>query len=148
MPTGIYKRKPRSEITKNKIRKALLGKKGSLQKSINLSKALKGKPKSKEFIENLRKIRTGWKFSDITKKKISEKLKGNKNGWKGSNAKIDTGRTRARRIYSDIKPCRICGINKNICRHHIDGNTLNNKIENIDWLCIKHHIMVHKINKI
>ena len=39
----------------------------------------KGKKKSKEFIEKLRKVRTGWKFSEETKKKISEKLRGNKN---------------------------------------------------------------------
>jgi hypothetical protein len=79
MPTGVYKRKPLSKETKDKIKNKLLGKKGSEQKSINLSKALKGKPKSKEFIEHLRKIRTGWKLSDETRKKISIKLKGNKN---------------------------------------------------------------------
>lgn len=72
-------RKPHSQKIKEKIRKALLGRKGTLQKSINLSKALKGKPKSKEFVENLRRIRTGWRLSEITKKKISIKLKGNKN---------------------------------------------------------------------
>jgi len=46
----------------------------------NISKALKGKKKSKKFIDNLRIVRTGWKLSEETKRKISQKLKGNKNG--------------------------------------------------------------------
>ena len=137
-------RKPHSQTTKDKIRKSLLGRKRPKSVCKNISKGLKGKKKSKEFIENLKKIRTGWKLSEATKKKISIKLKGNKNSWKGNNIKIDTGRTRARRYYPNIEFCRICGIDKNICRHHIDGNTLNNKIENIDWLCIKHHLIAHK----
>ncbi len=44
-----------------------------------ISKKLKGKKKSKEFKENLRKVRTGWKLREETKKKIGKKLKGNKN---------------------------------------------------------------------
>jgi len=45
-----------------------------------VSKSLKGRKKSKEFVEKIRKIRTGWKLSEKTKLKISQRLKGNKNG--------------------------------------------------------------------
>lgn len=66
------------------ISKAMIGNKNFLgktpwnkgKKCPHVSLALKGKSKSKEFIENLRKIRTGWKLSEDSKKKISLSHKG------------------------------------------------------------------------
>jgi len=49
-----------------------------------------------------------------------------------------TGNVRAMRLYGK-KPCEVCKKEKSDI-HHIDGNNLNNKKENIMHLCRKHHI--------
>jgi hypothetical protein len=60
--------------------------------------------------------------------------------WVGDEADTRTGRTRALRIFRK-HPCEICGEGqKRIDRHHIDGNTLNNKEDNIVLLCRKCHM--------
>lgn len=67
MPKGIYKRKQQD-----------------IERIAAIGRAHKGKPKSKEFIEKIRKIRTGWKLSPETRKKISDSHKGEKCYlWKG-----------------------------------------------------------------
>ena len=39
--------------------------------------------------------------------------------------------------------CNICGFDKIISVHHIDGNHNNNDIQNLIPLCPNHHHMVH-----
>lgn len=112
-----------------------------------ISKALKGKPKSKEFIENLRKIRTGWKFSEETKRKISESNRGEKNyHWKGGRyfdslnkyyyviAKEHPNRRAngyilEHRFIVEKNIGRL--LNKNEIIHHINLDTTDNRIENL-----------------
>jgi hypothetical protein len=58
--------------------------------------------------------------------------------WKGDAASVRTGRTRAERMYPDVKPCERCGERGE--RHHRDENTLNNAPANIAWLCRRCHM--------
>jgi hypothetical protein len=51
-------------------------------------------------------------------------------GWKGDKAKAKAGNQRARHLY----PCP-----KDLERHHIDGNPLNNAPENIVFVTRKNH---------
>lgn len=45
------------------------------------------------------------------------------------------------------KICKNCGINdpRVLATHHIDGNHLNNKLENLEWLCHNCHHLVHRV---
>jgi hypothetical protein len=57
--------------------------------------------------------------------------------WKGDKVSKITGNNRAERWYK-LKPCVRCGGKAE--RHHKDGNTLNNKPENIAFLCRRCHM--------
>ena len=59
--------------------------------------------------------------------------------WKGVNIDAASGRARAQRMY----PKQLCCVCSSLGeRHHKDGNPLNNEVNNIDWLCRKHHMKV------
>ena len=66
------------------------------------------------------------------KKKIGDANRGSKNGmWKGDEAKPDAGNLRARTLMGKQEGKEI---------HHIDGNTLNNDPENLEFLTRKEHM--------
>jgi len=52
-------------------------------------------------------------------------------------------RAQTRRLYPEAQPCKVCG-DPDGTRNHIDANPLNNDPSNIEWLCMKHHLMVDK----
>lgn len=52
---------------------------------------------------------------------------------------VMAGRRRAQRMYPVIGACIRCGAGK-AERHHVDGNTLNNRSSNIAVLCRKCHM--------
>lgn len=108
--------------------------------------------------------------SEETRRKISEKLKGNQNGkgqdkrnqpgfmasvknrwgaknpnWKGDSAKVYSGHMRATRKYDISDRYCSCG-NKAEVRHHIDENPLNNPDDesNIEYMCRACHINHHR----
>jgi hypothetical protein len=91
---------------------------------------------SKEWREKVSHARTGKHYILASLAKI-----GNKNpAWKGNKAKKISGNKRAQRIFREKMPCEICGKLKTdkgrqMIRHHINGNTLDNRKENIKWLC-------------
>ena len=58
--------------------------------------------------------------------------------WKGEDAKPESKRARARRMYQ-LGLCQRCG-QQATERHHIDGNTGNNSLENIAILCRRCHM--------
>lgn len=116
MPTGIYKRKPRSEETKRKISKTLIGHPVSNETRKKLSEALTGRQLSEE---HKRKISLngfhygmlGKKTSVETKKKISEALKGEKSYiWKGDNVGYRALHHWVRRELGKPMQCLHCDI--------------------------------------
>lgn len=68
---------------------------------------------------------------------------GEKNGrWKGDAVSKHGGRKRAQRLYP-ICPCKKCGRvldSRKMHRHHKDGNTRNNRTDNVEMLCEEHHV--------
>jgi len=81
-------------------------------------------------------------FTDEEKSVISARMTGDKNHrWKGNNATQHAGRIRAYRLFEQ-QSCKNCG-NKDGHRHHIDGNTLNNNEDNIQFLCNRCHKIEH-----
>ena len=60
--------------------------------------------------------------------------------WKGNKINQESGRTRARKIYSS-KPCEICR-NPKIDRCHLSNDTRNNSIRYVLFLCRKHHFQL------
>jgi 5-methylcytosine-specific restriction endonuclease McrA len=46
--------------------------------------------------------------------------------------------------FLEMKRCQICGSNKNLIVHHIDGNRANNKISNLVVLCQSCHLKIHR----
>jgi len=79
-----------------------------------------------------------------TKEKIRKAKLGENNWrWKGNNASQRAGNLRAKRRFKAEK-CEACGITTGrIERHHIDGNTLNNSVDNIKILCDACHKAWH-----
>ena len=53
------------------------------------------------------------------------------------------GRAAARRVFSEASPCIVCGDPKGTL-NHIDADTHNNEDSNLEWLCMRHHLMVDK----
>lgn len=74
-------------------------------------------------------------------KKIRIAKLGEKNpNWKGNNVTKEAGWQRARYWYNIPEPCKNCG-SKSVEHHHKDGNSLNNKPENIEWSCRRCHMI-------
>ncbi len=42
--------------------------------------------------------------------------------------------------------CGVCHIPKFLTVHHKDGNPKNNKLNNLQILCTKHHKIIHNLN--
>lgn len=59
-------------------------------------------------------------------------------GWKGDDVSPISARQRAQSWY-EARPCEKCG-NPKADRHHVDGNTKNNGLDNIRFLCRKCHL--------
>lgn len=63
--------------------------------------------------------------------------------WKGNDARPNSARMRAHRLYAnDI--CSRCGSVEHVQRHHRDRNTYNNTAGNIEILCAKCHSLAHR----
>ena len=61
---------------------------------------------------------------------------------KGDLATQKAGRTRALRTFRELPlVCQDCGQPKRLERHHRDGNTLNNAVVNIAFLCRRCHMV-------
>lgn len=114
-------------------------------------KSRKGMKLSPETKEKLSKAHSGKKISESTRMKISKTLKGRFGGenhprWQGDDGSEVAGRQRAQKLFPNPEPCERCGADpeeREICRHHIDGNTLNNSEGNIEFLCHSCHVKEH-----
>jgi hypothetical protein len=71
---------------------------------------------------------------------------GNQYASLGEKAKPDAGRKRAQRMFPQLKDCELCGAKDKIIRHHKNENTLDNRKSNIQFLCRKCHINLHRGN--
>jgi hypothetical protein len=68
--------------------------------------------------------------------------------FRGNDVKKSTGNRRAW-CWFKSRPCEECGAKpeeKRICRHHKDKNTLNNEVDNIQFLCASCHQALHMKN--
>lgn len=57
------------------------------------------------------------------------------------------GRHIAQTLYPEHRPCEVCGIGYfegYIARHHVNSDRSDNRPENIQWLCRKHHVAAHR----
>ena len=73
--------------------------------------------------------------------------KGDRNlHWRGDAASASAGRNRTRRTYRSMAglPCSDCTTRQGRDRHHHDGNPLNNRPDNILWLCRRCHQARHR----
>ena len=73
---------------------------------------------------------------------------------KNNPAYVD-GKSRGKyeKIYNPIKnsllqQCSICGITKKLMAHHLDGNYMNNELNNITIVCRGCHNSIHKTKKV
>jgi len=94
-------------------------------------------------VRNNSESKTGRRIKPFTSE---HKANLSKSIFKGNEVGVTAGNCRAWRMY-EAKICSHCGStdtnNKNMCRHHIDGNTLNNALENIQILCRSCHHREH-----
>ena len=94
-----------------------------------------GEPRSLNCNQHMK----GRKLTTATKLKLSIANKGElSHNWKGDMVRTNTGRVRAISWYP-LQPCEVCGSLQSQ-HHHKDGNTLNNKLDNIAFLCCRHHM--------
>jgi len=76
----------------------------------------------------------GRKLSDVARRNIAQAKIGEKNPhWKGNNVAPNAGRGRARRKFGCINGLEI---------HHVDGDALNNNLENIKFVTRKEHMII------
>lgn len=82
-------------------------------------------------------------LSESERQALSFRMSGDKNpSWKGDAALSSSGHMRAVRNIS-VTSCSQCGADKNLQRHHIDKNPLNNTENNIQILCSACHKAMH-----
>lgn len=76
----------------------------------------------------------------------SERSKGNRSAFKGNVAKANAGNHRAQKMFLASR-CEECGDARKrprwLIRHHRNGNTLDNRPENIQVLCRSCHPKIH-----
>ena len=86
-------------------------------------------------------------FSDEERKKISNRMKGDKNPSYKENREelsVSGGYTESGRKFSSVKmKCDMCDSTENLEVHHIDKNPKNNSEENIKILCSTCHKLWH-----
>ena len=93
-----------------------------------------GKTLSEETKKKLSISLTGRTYSEESKQKMRLAKMGPKNPrWKGDDVQAEAGRKRARRRYKAPEGTQI---------HHIDGNTLNNEPDNIQFVTPKEHVHI------
>ena len=97
-----------------------------------------GKHLSEEAKAKIRAKKIGKHPSDETRAKLGGRIEELNPAWTGNNAKPETGRNRAQRMFK-------CP--KGLLRHHIDGNPLNNAPENIKIQTHKQHSILHNGGK-
>lgn len=76
-----------------------------------------------------------------------ERMLGNQNAFKGDSVGLNARHYRSRKLLAHIKACEICGAENerfHMVVHHIDRDTRNNDRANLQKLCRRCHINVHR----
>lgn len=118
--------------------------------------------------EKLRKYQSKYRHNNLDKVRASKRKWNDKNKdyrklWYMANADVVKtnnligyrkqmhSRIQAKRIVKRLginKECSVCHTIKDVQLHHVDGNSMNNEIKNLVYLCRKHHGEAHiKMNK-
>lgn len=120
---------------------------------LKISLALKGKKKSKETRERMRKAQTGHKLSEKGKQKVREAMMGERNhNWLGGISfepySVDWTKTLKKSIRErDRYICQICGIEPAVHIHHIDYDKKNCDPNNLITLCRRCHAKTNSNRK-
>lgn len=62
---------------------------------------------------------------------------------KRTSTSVASGHQEAQRLYPDpLGDCEMCGTEPAHDRHHIDGNTLDNRRVNVWFLCVRCHMAI------
>ena len=139
------KRKPFSEETKKKIGEAhkgltpMLGKKHSDETKLKMSISKKGRKLTEEHKKKLSLINLGKRLSEETKQKMSKSRIGEKNwNWNGGKTKNKYGYVILNTENGFIREHRLLienflgrKLNPEEVIHHINGNTSDNRLENL-----------------
>lgn len=130
-------------IIQNKERKVLASEIGCADATLGKWIARFGLQKPKCAYPNRRTGKHHTPMSEEQKKQISTRMSGANNpGWKGDDVGESGGRVRANKMYI-ADECSLCGSDYRVQRHHIDKNTRNNSVENIEILCEPCHKARH-----
>jgi len=145
MPTGVYIRT--EEHKQNWFKKghsSLASKESYINRGKNISLALLGRKLSEESRLKMRLTKLGKKQSpELIAKRIKSGIFHPR--WKGGSREFYSSAARA--IYYEnnlIVICSICGSDKNIHIHHRDLDWKNNRINNLNPLCISCHTKFHE----
>lgn len=139
MPRGIFKRKSHSQETKIKIKRALTGRKLSVQTRNKMSEVRRGKSKKTGIIRINQQKEKHW-------------------NWKGGISKNPypqefTAKLKLKIRIRDNFTCCLCGktereelenLNRVLCVNHIDFNKNNCKEENLNTLCLTCNIKINR----
>lgn len=141
MPVGIYKR-----VVSEKMRQAnsrrRLGKKHSEESKRKIGLANTGKTLSKEARAKLSKAHMGKFVSEETRRKQS------KVRYKyGSHTYLSDVANRVYKEHNTNYICEICSRPDRIHIHHKDKNRRNNHISNLQALCSRCHLRLHKLGR-
>ena len=83
------------------------------------------------------------------RKRLSETHKGNRNSnWQGGISKNPYKDTFTKQLKREVYErdgfeCVLCGWNRYIVAHHIDGNKLNSETDNLVTMCRSCHMLLH-----
>jgi hypothetical protein len=117
-----------------------------------ISELHKGIPHKEEHRRKIGEANRRRIWKEESKKKISERFKGKSlpeehvrklSGENNYNWNSDSLYRSGVEFRKHPKPCEVCGTTLNLVMHHKDGNHKNNTLENIMWLCRKHHLYFH-----
>jgi hypothetical protein len=105
----------------------------------------RGYKQTEEHKRKISKANKGQTMSEENRLILSMTRKGKDNpNWKENSTAKNTGAHRCERMFPiEGKVCEICKSPK-VERHHKDGNKFNNTVENIQFLCRRHHMTVDK----
>lgn len=100
-------------------------------------------------LEKVREIKCRWNWGkgvEYRKKYYANKKEEVKKHLEQYKEKT-TSRIKANRIIKENgieRICSECGSIKKVQIHHKDFNPFNNSISNLDLVCLKHHILIHR----